>query len=162
MRKQKNQILNEMPYIMIRGINNAFDLGLEVFIKNNDRIGCIRYIQSILNGHKFSDKYGDIFQLTDIQKREDFKEVLKHNFTFNQMMKKLGISVHKLFQQPLGSFKQYFNESMIAGAGGVFGNTDSNYAPGDARVPTILMSMQRRTFPELTLNSRKKSKKKRK
>jgi hypothetical protein len=54
-----------------------------------------------------------------------------------------------------------FQESNIAASGGVFGattgigngiaNSDS-YAPGDARLPKILIPMIRRTFPELISN----------
>ena len=59
-------------------------------------------------------------------------------------MQKLGISTHKLFQIPLNSFKQYHETAMLAGPGGVFGTSSGSYADGDARVPKILGSMQRR------------------
>lgn len=36
--------------------------------------------------------------------------------------------------------------------GGSFGNQDNAYAPGDARLPKILIPMIRRTFPELITN----------
>lgn len=64
--------------------------------------------------------------------------------------------------------ERYLGESNIAGNGGVYGSGSSvgglynpaggpiggadNYAPGDARLPKVLIPMIRRTFPELITN----------
>ena len=63
--------------------------------------------------------------------------------------------------------ERYLAENNLAGSGGVFGSGTSvgglynpngpiagsdNYAPGDARLPKVLIPMIRRTFPELITN----------
>ena len=56
--------------------------------------------------------------------------------------------------------ENYLTENSSAGQGGVFGTganmgtpySGDNYAPGDARLPKVLIPMIRRTFPELITN----------
>jgi hypothetical protein len=56
--------------------------------------------------------------------------------------------------------EKYLTENSFAGQGGVFGSggnmgtpySGDNYAPGDARLPKVLIPMIRRTFPELITN----------
>ena len=56
--------------------------------------------------------------------------------------------------------EKYLTENSMAGQGGVFGSggnmgtpySGDNYAPGDARLPKVLIPMIRRTFPELITN----------
>jgi hypothetical protein len=150
-----SKLLLEFPYILLRGNTIGFDLELEKFIHAQDRKGCIEFIQGILAGKKFIDKYGDVFKVQNIREREELKKILMGNFTFNRIMQKLGISTHKLFHMPLGSFKEY-HESMVAGPGGVFGNTGGEYAPGDARVPKVLGAIQTRPAFNKKLKKKKR------
>lgn len=138
-------LLNEMPYLEFQGGKITFDLELERFMKNNDKVGCINFIRAILEGHPFKDKYGDILHLHTVPEREEFKRVLINSYQFNKVMQHLGISTHKLFLVPVSSFKDYHEAAMTSGGpGSVFGNTTGEYAKGDARVPKILGPIQTR------------------
>lgn len=160
LRQESLDYLLEMPYIELVGSDVSFDLELERFVKTKNRIGCINFIRSVLNGDPYKDKYGDILQLQDEKEKETFKKILLNNYQFNKVMQTLGISTHKLFQLQKNSFVQYHEDAMTSM--GVFGASGSNYAPGDARMPKVLGSIQRRQFPNTTIKFNKKKKRKKK
>lgn len=133
----------EFPYISLDG-QDTFDLELERFIKNKDKEGCVQFIRSILQGHAHKDKYGDVIQLQTAIEITKFKKQLLNNYQFNKICQSLGISTHKLLLLPKGGFKEFHETSMTAGSGGAFGDFGGQYAAGDARVPKMIMPLQRR------------------
>lgn len=69
------QLLNEMPYIEIS--NQIFDLEMENYKSKPEKL--VQKIQSILQGDKHTDKYGNTIQLVTPEEKELFRKKIKLN-----------------------------------------------------------------------------------
>ena len=66
-------LLLEWPYIEVN--NQMFDLEIEKYKKN--RVGFIKFINSILRGNEVTDRYGNTLCLKTPEDKEAFKTALK-------------------------------------------------------------------------------------
>ena len=69
------QLLTEMPYIEIS--NKIFDLEMEKYKGKPEKF--VQKLQSILQGDKYTDKYGNTIQLTSPEEKELFRKKIKLN-----------------------------------------------------------------------------------
>lgn len=69
------QLLNEMPYIEVS--NQIFDLEMENYKGKPEKF--VQKIQSILQGDKHTDKYGNTIQLVTSEEKEQFRKKIKLN-----------------------------------------------------------------------------------
>jgi len=69
------QLLNEMPYIEVS--KQIFDLEMERYKGKPEKF--IQKIQSILQGNKYTDKYGNTIQLVTSEEKELFRKKVKLN-----------------------------------------------------------------------------------
>ena len=69
------QLLNEMPYIKIS--KQIFDLEMEKYKGKPEKF--VQKLQSILQGEKYTDKYGNTIQLTSPEEKELFRKKIKLN-----------------------------------------------------------------------------------
>ena len=69
------QLLNEMPYIEVS--NQIFDLEMENFKGKPEKF--VQKIQSILQGDKYTDKYGNTIQLITPEEKDLFRKKIKLN-----------------------------------------------------------------------------------
>jgi hypothetical protein len=69
------QILCEMPYIEVG--EDIFDLEMEKYAKNKDKF--VQKLKSILQGNKYTDKYGNVIHLTTPQQKQEFAKKINLN-----------------------------------------------------------------------------------
>ena len=69
------QLLTEMPYIEIS--NKIFDLEMEKYKGKSEKF--VQKLHSILQGDKYTDKYGNTIQLTTPEEKELFRKKIKLN-----------------------------------------------------------------------------------
>lgn len=69
------EILTEMPYIEVS--NQIFDLEMEKY-KDRPR-KFVQILQSILQGNKHTDKYGNTIQLVTPEEKKQFYKKIKMN-----------------------------------------------------------------------------------
>jgi len=74
-KKLVEELLNEMPYIEIS--NQIFDLEMENYKGKPEKF--VQKIQSILQGDKHTDKYGNTIQLVTPEEKELFRKKIKLN-----------------------------------------------------------------------------------
>jgi len=73
--KLVEQLLTEMPYIEIS--NKIFDLEIEKYKNKPEKF--VQKIQNILQGNKYTDKYGNTVQLLTPEEKEVFRKKIKLN-----------------------------------------------------------------------------------
>jgi hypothetical protein len=73
--KLVEQLLAEMPYIELS--NQIFDLEMEKYRDSPEKF--VELIQSILQGNKHTDKYGNTIQLSAPEEKELFRKKIKLN-----------------------------------------------------------------------------------
>lgn len=69
------QLLNEMPYIEVS--KQIFDLEMENYKGKPEKF--VQKIQSILQGDKHTDKYGNTIQLVTPEEKDLFRKKIKLN-----------------------------------------------------------------------------------
>jgi len=76
------QLLTEMPYIEVS--NKIFDLELEKYKTQPEKF--VHKLQSILQGEKYTDKYGNSIQLLTPEEREQFRKKIKLNLMIKSFL----------------------------------------------------------------------------
>ena len=69
------QLLTEMPYIEVS--NQIFDLEMEKYKDKPEKF--VQKLQSILQGNKYTDKYGNTVQLLTSEEKKQFRKKIKLN-----------------------------------------------------------------------------------
>lgn len=73
--KLVEKLLNEMPYIEVS--NQIFDLEVEKYKGRPEKF--VQKLKSILQGEKYTDKYGNTIQLITPEEKEQFRKKIKLN-----------------------------------------------------------------------------------
>lgn len=73
--KLVEQLLTEMPYIEVS--NQIFDLEMENYKGKPEKF--VQKLQSVLQGDKHTDKYGNVIQLITSEEKELFRKKIKLN-----------------------------------------------------------------------------------
>jgi len=74
--KLVEELLNEMPYIEIS--NQIFDLEMEKYKGKPEKF--VQKLKNILQGEKYTDKYGNTIQLTTQEQKDLFLKKVKHSY----------------------------------------------------------------------------------
>jgi hypothetical protein len=75
----EEELLNEMPYVLVDTNDKRFDLEIEKFINTKDLEGFVEKIKNLLKGHQDEDKYKNIAQLSSSKDKQNFIENLKRD-----------------------------------------------------------------------------------
>lgn len=84
------QLLNEMPYVLVDKHDKRFDLEIEQFVQNKDLNAFLNKIKAILAGEKLQDKYNNTVELKTKEDVRSFIENLKRD-------KMMPLGLWKLF-----------------------------------------------------------------
>ncbi len=87
----EEQLLNEMPYVLVDTNDKRFDLEIEKFVATKDLEGFIKKIKSLLKGEQLEDKYKNVAHLATDEDKKHFIENLKRDQTMPLALWKLFV-----------------------------------------------------------------------